>query len=155
MITAVPNDALSGIQRIYQKQFHSWRLMQTSHLRTVKVSSRCFSCPGGVEDFTDSQDGLGCKGDHVVPTPVLWAGLLPRKSGCPEAHPTWLWTLSGMGHSQFLQAAVPCLTTSQWTFPQHLIWNSFLLGQNHLILLISTHVKSGFLSWFHCHNRKH
>ena len=36
--------------------------------------------------------------DHLVPTPLPWAGTLSAKSGCSKPHPTWPSTLPGMGH---------------------------------------------------------
>jgi len=38
--------------------------------------------------------------DHVVPTPLLCAGVPTTRPGCPEPHPVWPWMPPGMGHPQ-------------------------------------------------------
>ena len=38
--------------------------------------------------------------DHLVSTPLPWAGSLTARSGCPEPHPAWPQTPAGMGHPQ-------------------------------------------------------
>jgi len=34
--------------------------------------------------------------DHRVSTPLLWAGSLTTRSGCPEPHPAWPWLHPGI-----------------------------------------------------------
>ena len=34
--------------------------------------------------------------DHLVPTPLPWAGTPSARPGCSKLHPTWPWTLPGM-----------------------------------------------------------
>jgi len=42
--------------------------------------------------------------DHLVPTPLLWAGTPSTRPDCSEPHPTWPWALLGRGHPQLLWA---------------------------------------------------
>ena len=48
--------------------------------------------------------------DHLVPPPLPWAGTPSTRPGCSKPHPTWPWTLPGMGHLQPLWAT--CSSTS-------------------------------------------
>jgi len=52
--------------------------------------------------------------DHEAPTPLLQSGLptsmFITRPGCPGLHPTWPWTLPGMGHLQPIWAV--CSSTS-------------------------------------------
>jgi len=55
--------------------------------------------------------------DHLVPTPVPWAGTLSTRPGCSRPCPAWPWTLPGRGQPQVLWAAwagVLRLQTQQW-----------------------------------------
>jgi len=38
--------------------------------------------------------------DHLVPTPMPWAGTPSTRPGCSELHPTWPWTLPGRGQEK-------------------------------------------------------
>ena len=40
--------------------------------------------------------------DHLVPTPLPWAGTPSTRPGCSKPHPAWPWTLPGRGHPQLL-----------------------------------------------------
>jgi len=40
--------------------------------------------------------------DHVVPTPLPWAGTPSARPGCSKLHPTWPSMLPGRGHPQLL-----------------------------------------------------
>jgi len=42
--------------------------------------------------------------DHLVPTPLTWAGTPSTRSGFSKPHPAWPWTLPGRGHPQLLWA---------------------------------------------------
>jgi len=42
--------------------------------------------------------------DHLVPTPLPWAGAPSTRPGCSELHSNWPWTLPGRGHPQLLWA---------------------------------------------------
>jgi len=42
--------------------------------------------------------------DHLLPTPLPWAGTPCTRPGCSEPHPTWPWALSGKGQPQLLRA---------------------------------------------------
>jgi len=42
--------------------------------------------------------------DHLIPTPLPWAGTPSTRPGCSEPHPTWPWTLPGRGQPQLLWA---------------------------------------------------
>ena len=48
--------------------------------------------------------------DHLVLTLILWATLLPIRSGCQRPYPTWPWTPLWMAHSQLFWAV--CASTS-------------------------------------------
>jgi len=38
--------------------------------------------------------------DHLVPTPLPWAGTPSTRPGCSKPCPAWPWTLPGRGHPQ-------------------------------------------------------
>jgi len=44
------------------------------------------------------------KKDHLVPTPLPWAGIPSTRTGCSKPCPTWSWTLPGREHPQLLWA---------------------------------------------------
>ena len=48
--------------------------------------------------------------DHLVSTPLLYAGSWTTRPGCPEPHPAWPWMPPGMGHPQSPWAT--CFTVS-------------------------------------------
>jgi len=72
---------------------------------------------------SQSQNGLGWQGLQTPHSsnPLLWAGLLPTRSGSPGPYPTWPWRSPGMGHPQLLWAA--CAFTILWV-------NNFFLTSN-------------------------
>jgi len=37
--------------------------------------------------------------DHLVPTPLPWAGTAYTRPGCSKPYPAWPWTLPGRGHA--------------------------------------------------------
>jgi len=41
--------------------------------------------------------------DHLVRTPLAWAGTPSARPGCSKPHPTWAWTLPGRGQLQLLR----------------------------------------------------
>jgi len=50
--------------------------------------------------------------DHVVPTPLPWAGTPATRPGYSKSHPDWPWTLPGRGQPQpSLGNLFQCLTT--------------------------------------------
>ena len=53
----------------------------------------------------------GDLGYHLVPNPLLWAGLLLTTSGCPGPHITWPWPHTGMGAPT---AVLFCCLTTLW-----------------------------------------
>jgi len=44
--------------------------------------------------------------DHLVPTPLPWAGTPSTRPGCSKPHPTWPWTLPGTGQPQLPRGPV-------------------------------------------------
>ena len=55
--------------------------------------------------------------DHLVPTPLPWAGTPSTRPGCSKPHPTWPWTLPRRGQPQLqfrpLNYSVVCFLTSR------------------------------------------
>jgi len=45
--------------------------------------------------------------DHLIPTPLPWAGTSSTRPGCPKPHPAWPWTLPGRGQPQLSGQPVP------------------------------------------------
>ena len=52
--------------------------------------------------------------DHLVPTPLPWAGTSPTRPGCSELHPACLWTLPGRGQPQLLWTTCASVWPPSW-----------------------------------------
>ena len=68
----------------------------------------CLSCPGA-QDHRMERVGRDLE-DHLVPTPLPWAGTSSTGPGCSELHPTWPWTSSELVHKYHTQ-----FSSDQWS----------------------------------------
>lgn len=71
--------------------------------------------------------GLGLRDlkDHLVPTPLPWAGKSSARPGCSKLRPTWPWTLSGMeqGDRKHRSGSFSSLSASKWIEVVQTSWN--------------------------------
>lgn len=82
--------------------------------------------------------------DHLIPTPLLWAGLPTSRWDCTGSHPAWLCTPPVMGHSQLLWWTCSKLSTlwvKNFFLTSNLNHPSFSLSPFCHVLSLSTSIR--------------
>ena len=84
--------------------------------------------------------------DHLVPTPLPWAGTPSTRPGCSKSHPAWPWTLPGRGQPQLrwdnLFQCLTSLIVKNFFLISSLNLPSFTLKTLPLVLSLQALVKS-------------